>query len=594
MSNLEVAPLPTPTLKTRIPNLALQNTAQAQGLHPLLARIIAARPQPSNNDWQLMLAPKLACLDNPLRMQDMAKASARLADAIINREVIGLETDHDCDGQTSHAVLFYNLVHKFKHPEALLKSYIGHRLIEGYGLSQKVADRILQDQPRASLVITADNGSADEARISQLAAVGIDVIVTDHHQLPIAGPPHSAYACLNPTRADCNYGDPYIAGCMVAWLLMAATRLELIQRGYLAADCAKLTDSLDFVAVGTVADCVSMARSHNNRAIVTYGLKLINSGTKACWRAIQPLVKGALTAEDLGFKVGPLLNSDGRLASAFGSVSFLLAADDPAAREWITYLQEQNQQRKTIQQQVTTNGMQIAAQQVLAGRISLCVYLADGHAGVHGISASRIKDSFGRPTVFLAPKQGENDLLTGSIRGIEHFHVGDAIASIIKHHPDLLVAGGGHAGAGGVTLYKTNLDLFAEQFELAAQLQLQPAQIGPVIWTDGVLEQQWFNPDILDTLAQLEPYGREFEAPVFELQGVLNNIRAIGDGTHARIEIAVAQKTYSGVWFNFRRSSIEPMPVTNGDQITCAFMLKANDFSGVRRCELQVVWMSAL
>lgn len=577
--------LPEPKIQARQTDPEVLQQAQAQGLDPLLARIIAARPKPAELNLAQMLETKLSCLDHPLLMQDMQKASERLADAIINKEVIGLETDHDCDGQTSHAVLFYCLVHKFKHPQELLRSYIGHRLTEGYGLSAKVAQRILQDQPRASLVITADNGSTDEERITLLKRAQIDVIVTDHHQLPLAGPPASAYACLNPTRTDCSYPDPYIAGCMVAWLLMAATRLELIKRQYID-DSVKITDSLDYVAVGTVADCVSMARSYNNRAIVNAGLKLINAGIKPCWRAVKPLCNGEVSAEDLGFKIGPLLNSDGRLATAFGSVSYLLAEDDISAQQWVTYLQEQNQIRKGIQNTITQQGITIAAEQTQLGRFSLCIFLADGHSGVHGISASRIRESFGRPTVFLAPKQGEEDIITGSIRGIEAFHVGNALQWIMRQNPGLLLAGGGHAGAGGVTLQRAKYAEFAEQFELAAQQQLTEQALGPVILTDGPLPVDLLNLNTLDVLAKLEPFGREFEAPVFELTGTLANIRTIGDGSHARLEISLENRRISGVWFNFRTQA------QVGDQVRCAFTLKENDFGGMRRCEIQVVWLT--
>lgn len=577
--------IPEPKIQARQRDLEVLQQAQAQGLHPLLARILAARPKPGVLNLTQMLDTKLSCLDHPLAMQDMQKASVRLADAIINREIIGLETDHDCDGQTSHAVLFYNLVHKFKHPTELIRSYIGHRLTEGYGLSAKVAQRILEDTPRPTLLVTADNGSSDEPRIALLKAVNIDVIVTDHHQLPLAGPPVSAFACLNPTREDCAYPDPYIAGCMVAWLLMAATRLELIRRQYISDDI-KITDSLDFVAVGTVADCVSMARSYNNRAIVNCGLKLINAGIKPCWRAVKPLCNGTVTAEDLGFKIGPLLNSDGRLATAFGSVSYLLAEDDISAQQWVTYLQEQNAIRKGIQNNITQQGLVIADQQTQLGRFSLCIFLAAGHAGVHGISASRIKESFGRPTVFLTVKQDEESTLTGSIRGIEGFHVGNALQWIMQQKPGLLLAGGGHAGAGGVTLVRDNYAEFAEQFELAAQRQLQGIALGPVIWTDGELEAELLNLQTLDVLRQLEPFGREFEAPIFEIQGRLENLRTIGDGTHARIEISLQNKRISGVWFNFRSTA------QVGDQVRCAFTLRANDFGGTRRCEIQVAWLA--
>lgn len=583
---MDTISLPIPKIKARKIDLELENQAQQQGLHPLLARIIAARPKPNNYDIQQQLDPKLSNLDHPLAMRDMEKASIRLATAIINKEVIGIETDHDCDGQTSHAVLHDALLNKFKVAPNLIKSYIGHRLTEGYGLSDKVAQRILDDQPRPSLIITADNGSADEARIARLKAVGIDVIVTDHHQLPLAGPPVSAYACVNPTRSDCDYPDPYIAGCMVAWLLMVATRIELIKRNYLQPDAPKLTDSLDFVAVGTVADCVSMARSYNNRAIVTYGLKLINAGRRSCWRAIKTLTKGVISVEDLGFKVGPLLNSDGRLASAFGSVSFLLATDDTDARQWVSYLQEQNQVRKGIQNSITQQGIKIAVEQTQLGRFSLCIFLAEGHSGVHGISASRIKESFGRPTVFLAPKQGEEGILTGSIRSIEGFHVGNALEWIMQQDPTALIAGGGHSGAGGVTLRSDNYEKFTQLFEAAAQQQLTTEALGPVVWTDGELTTADFNISTLDMLAQLEPFGREFEAPVFEISAVLENLRIIGDGSHARLELRIGQQLINGVWFNFQSTAAV------GDTVRCAFSLKSNDFGGVRRCEIQVLWLS--
>lgn len=585
MDNIE---LPIPKIKARITDANSEQTALSQGLHPLLARIIAARPKPNNFDYKQMLDPKLGSLNHPLQMQDMEKASKRLASAIINKEVIGIETDHDCDGQTSHAVLYHNLLHKFKHPVTLLRSYIGHRLTEGYGLSSKVAQRILDDQPRPTLVITADNGSADEPRIALLKAANIDVIVTDHHQLPITGIPASAYACLNPTRSDCNYGDPYVAGCMVAWLLMVATRIELIKCGYLPEDSPKLTDTLDFVAVGTIADCVSMARSYNNRAIVTFGLKLIQAGSRPCWRAIKPLINGIVTAEDLGFKVGPLLNSDGRLASAFGSVSFLLAMDDSEARQWVTYLQSQNQIRKEIQNDITKQGLKIAAEQTLAGKFSLCIFLVEGHSGVHGISASRIKENFGRPTVFLAPKQGETNILTGSIRSIEGFHVGNALQWIMQQKPALLIAGGGHSGAGGVTLQQDNYLEFASLFEQAAQQQLLAAALGPVIWTDGVLQAQDFNLELLNLLQQLEPFGREFEAPIFEVTAKLESLRTIGDGTHARIELQLEQQRISGVWFNYRHTA------QVGEMVRCAFNVRRNDFGGTSRCEIQVAWLESL
>ena len=585
------AKLPKAKLVPRVVNIAEEKHCLDRQVHPLLARIIASRPKPANLPADAMLLPKLSMLDAPHNMQDMEKAASRLAKAIIAKEYIGIETDHDCDGQTSHAVLFYNLTTHFKHPANKIYSYIGHRLHEGYGLTDPVVDRILQDSPTASLVITADNGSSDEPRIKRLAAAGIDVIVTDHHEIPVEGIPASAYACLNPARDDCNYQDKYIAGCMVAWLLMVVTREKLISAGYLTSTAPKLTDSLDFVAVGTVADCVSMAQSSNNRAVVAYGLKHIAAGTRPCWRVMRSLCSNQITAEDLAFRVAPLLNSDGRLATAFGSVSLLLSDNDLTAKEWVLQLQELNKQRKSIQKNITLQGIDQALAQVEQGQKSLSIFLTESHTGVHGISASHIKEYFGRPTAFFAPKVNQTEILAGSIRGIENFHVRDALQFIANANPQLFLTFGGHRGAGGVTVRQENFAEFAKLFAKAAEQQLGTRDLGPVILTDGELPLEWISLDILQELSKLEPYGREFEVPIFQAKARLLNLKVIGDGTHARVTLEIKGTSLQGVWFGMRQAVTEPIAFKIGDTVQIAYSLKLNEFNGAKKCELQIVTM---
>lgn len=594
MTVLDVPLIPKPMLKVRKVNPVLEQQALDAGLHPLVARIVAGRPIQATLSTLDVLSPKLKHLISPYGLKDIHLAAQRVAKAIIEGECIGIETDHDCDGQTSHAVLYHNLIVRFGHPIDKIRSYIGHRLIEGYGLSDSVATRILADDPRPTLLITADNGSTDEPRIARLKAAGIDVIVTDHHEIPVEGIPKSAYACLNPTRADCQYDDPYIAGCMVAWLLMAATRQQLIDQKYLPSNTPTLTDSLDFVAVGTIADCVSIARSVNNRAVVSYGLQLIEKGVRPCWRAVKNQLKPGvkLNSEDLGFKIGPLLNSDGRLATAFGSVSFLLAKTDEEAQEWILSLQAQNEERKKIQKDIVQQGIKKALQQITTDRFALCLYLPEGHAGVHGIAASRLKDLFGRPTVFLAPKAqavGTEKIITGSVRGIEGFHVRDALQAVSDRYPGLLIAFGGHAGAGGLTLKLENFEIFDLAFEAATRLQLLPEAIGPVIWTDGALSVNDLNFEMLAHLGILEPFGREFEPPVFQIKGILKELRPVGDGTHAKIVLDVEGVRVSGIWFGLRQNEYMPLPVLPGETIQVAFILKENVFLGKKSLDIQVL-----
>ncbi len=580
--------LPKPTIRAKRFDPKRQKEALSLGFDPILARVLASRQFPPDFPMISSLIPKLKDLFSPFKMQDMDKAADRVVAAIIKGEEIGIETDHDCDGQTAHSVLYHNLIHVFGHPAEKVHSYIGHRLTEGYGLSQSVAKRIIEADPQVSLVITADNGSSDEAQIALLKQQTIDVIVTDHHQIPKEGIPKSAFACLNPTRSDCSYADPYIAGCMVAWLLMAATRHKLIQANVLPKTTPTLTDTLDFVAVGTVADCVSIARSLNNRIVVSHGLRLLNEGNRSCWRAIKTRVEKSLSSEDLGFRVGPLLNSDGRLADAFGSVNFLLSESDDEAMAHLLALEEHNQNRKKIQKGIVQEGLVQAQRQFEKGQFGLCVYLETGHTGVHGIAASRLKELYGRPTVFLAPKVGLEDLVSGSVRGIDGFDVRKALQVIADQSPELFVAFGGHHGAGGVTLAKKDIIHFSNAFDKAVRLQLQPSDLGAVVFTEGELNLEQINFTFLDNLARLEPFGREFEYPIFETVATIRNIRFIGDGTHARIQLAAQNHRMSAIWFGCRQSVEGSLAVAEGDQVKVAFTPKINYFRGKKQIDLHI------
>ncbi len=587
--------IPSPKIKTRAYDAKIEEEGISLGLHPVIARIVAGRPLSTEFPLLQALSPRLSQLTNPFSLLDMQKAAERVSKAIIEGEIIGLETDHDCDGQTSHAVLYHNLVERFHHPKEKIRSYIGHRLTEGYGLSDAVAERILNDSPKVTLLITADNGSTDEPRIARLKTKEIDVVVTDHHQIPLEGCPQSAYACLNPARSECQYGDPYIAGCMVAWLLMAAVRQKLMELHYLPNKEPTLTDSLDFVAVGTVADCVSIARSANNRAVVSYGLKLIDAGTRPCWRALKTVLKGPCRSEDLGFKIGPLLNSDGRLANAFGSVSFLLAETDAEAGEWLKSLESQNQERKSIQKQIVEQAIIIAKQQMFKQQFVLSIFLADGHPGVQGIAASRIKDLFGRPTVIFAIKPGAPDIITGSMRGIENFHVRDALQTVSEADPKLLIAFGGHKGAAGLTLALNNFERFCILLEEACEQQLQiQLPLHPVIWTDGPLSSSELHLDFLNQLEVLEPFGREFEPPVFELNGILRELRPVGDGLHVRVNLELEGRYFSGIWFGARSSVQQSFQVAVGERVHVAFSLRENLYRGNRSLDIQIISMRGL
>lgn len=588
--------LPTPMIKAREYDKKLFQQLRQLGYDPVFARVVAGRPLSQQATIEASIQPGLRLLDNPNQLMDGVKAANRIADAIVAGQIIAIETDHDCDGQTSHAVIWCALTEYFGHPVSLIQSYIGHRLEEGYGLSAPLAARILSAPTRPHLVITADNGSSDEPRIQQLKAAGIEVIVTDHHALPLEGPPHSAFAVVNPTRVDCHYPDKAIAGCMVAWNLMILVRQRLIALQWPRLKPAHLDGLLDFVAVGTVADCVSLASSANNRAVVRYGLAQIQMWKRACWQALREVVTLPITSEGLGFQVAPLLNSDGRLSDALGAVSFLLTETLDEAKNWLSQLIVQNQTRKGIQQTITKEGLAKASAQVEQGKWSLSIALEEGHPGVHGIAASRIKDAFGRPTILFSPKWHAPELLSGSARSIDSLHIRNALQRVVDQEPGLLISFGGHKGAAGLTIKRENFDRFSHLFEEAAQAMLVSQDIGPCLWTDGPLDLNccdlsWYQ----RLLASLEPFGREFEPPVFEVSPCeCTLIQGIGDGTHAKVQFKVPAlaKTIYAVWFQCRLDPAAPFPLAVGDVVKVAFRLVVDKYQGNEQLKWQVAGIS--
>ena len=527
---------PIPTVRCRKIDEATRIAALERGWSEVAARVIAARLDGGTHALDT-LKPDLAQLDRPDGLPDIDKAADRLARAVIDGEVIGLETDHDVDGCTSHAVLL-SALETFGVARTRIRSYIGHRLHDGYGLSAPLATRILVDEPRPSVIVTADNGSSDEPRIGQLAKAGIDVIVTDHHDLPEAGPPTSAYACVTPRRADNAYPDTTIAGCMVAWLLACKLRHALIRLGHEQGTQKSLGCLLDFVALGTVADCVDLGHSRNNRVVVQTGLKLIAKQRRACWQVAyeRGWVSQPLSGASLGFGIGPRINARGRLSDALAGVSWLLADTREQACRYADVLDEENQARKTIERDLSEIAFVSAAKQVEDGRRAIVVWLEGGHSGVQGIVASRITEAFGRATVCLSPKHGNPELAVGSARGVAGVHIRQAFQACADAVPGLFHKFGGHPAAGGLTLDKAQVPAFAEHFEAAVTDQLGTDTMPePVVHTDGALAASAIDWPLIAELAELEPFGQGFDQPLFELTLQVQSAKPMGDGSHWRM-----------------------------------------------------------
>lgn len=580
-------------LHRRSVDKAIYQQALTEGVHPLLAKILAGRLNQSSPSISALIEPGLKQLAAPDSLADLEPAVERLKKALALGETIGLLTDYDVDGITSHVVIYRTLTELLGVPPDRIQSLIGHRIEDGYGVSDSLADRILTADQLPTVIITADCGSSDEARIARLKAAGIDVLVTDHHTLPKSGPPASAYAVVNPTRSDCNYPDKTLAGCGVAWLLMSALRNRLVADGLLDEQTPKLSFLLPFVALGTVADCVSLGDSAINRALVRAGLQLMNSSNEACWQAFRQLMGNrfeVFTASTLGFQLGPRINASSRMADPYDALNYLLAKQPLVAAQHLELLDTDNQQRRTVEAEMVKAALQSAEEQVAAGMQSLMAYLEEGHSGVQGIVASRLVEKYGRPAVVLTPT---NDLrhLVASARSVPGISIHAALQRLDELNPGLLVKFGGHQAAAGLTLWRERLVDFQQAFERAVLYQLGDRRLNPYLLTDGELEPSLIRLETLSLLNKLEPYGREFEAPVFDGLFVVVNLRAVGaDPIHLQLELNLPNDTniIKAIWFRALPFAGAVMPFEVGDQVRLAYRLEENVFKGKSSLQLIV------
>ncbi|MFK8014620.1 MAG: single-stranded-DNA-specific exonuclease RecJ [Gammaproteobacteria bacterium] len=552
------------------------------GLPATAAAVIARRVSGLSSDMGAWLQPSLRNLPDPATLPDVHVAVERLCRALQNTEVIGLCTDYDVDGITAHTLLREALVKHFGHPVEAVCAYIGHRLTDGYGLSDNVCARILADTPRPAVVITADCGTSDGPRIQRLAAAGIDVIVTDHHGVPVDGVPADALATVNPSRPDADFPDPAIAGCTVAWLLMSQLRRALIDTGTLPATAPKLADSLDLVALGTVADAVSLF-SPTNRAVVTAGLAVMNQRRRVCWQALAALLERGnkpFQVDDLGFQIGPRINARGRVADPTAALNFLTATQLKQASLHLSVLDQDNQSRRDIEQGMVRIAQRKAREALHADDQVVCVFDDSFHPGVQGIVASRLLERFGRVTAVLSPAR-EPNMATGSLRSIDGVDIGEGLRKLDEQNPGLLHRFGGHPKAAGVTLARERVDEFTAALAQAVRRQLGSTRVTPLRWHDGELSASQLDISTVQALDALIPYGRGFEPAGFYGEFVVARSRLVGaDPVHLSLDIEHDSGACRGIWFRAIKQAGDPPPLQNGDRMACVYRLSRDDYRG--------------
>jgi single-stranded-DNA-specific exonuclease len=557
-----------------IPPRAVWALEQA-GVHPLLARLFAARGVQSKDE----LDDGLNRLLPPSGMLGTAAAASLLADAIAQNKRLCIVADYDCDGATACAVAMRGL----RLLGAKQVSYIvPDRVVDGYGLTSPIAQRVKDSG--AEVLITVDNGIASMDGVATAKALGLQVLVTDHH-LPAATLPN-ADVIVNPNQPGCAFESKSIAGVGVMFYVLLALRSELRQRGVFTVDNQpKLDALLPLVALGTVADVVKL--DANNRRLVAQGLKRVRAlvlpaGIASLFVAAGRVAKVATTF-DFGFALGPRINAAGRLSDMTLGIECLLTDDTGRADELAKMLDGINRERREIEGDMRDQAMQIAESLFDEGDEpppAICVFDPDFHEGVVGIVASRIKDKLHRPSFVFAASAapGKEHELKGSGRSIPGFHLRDALDLVAKRYPDVLLRFGGHAMAAGCTIAEEHFDDFEQGLNEVAQEWLDAATLTRRIDTDGPLAPEYRRIDLVDTLHH-EVWGQGFAPPTFSEEVEVVSQRLVGE-KHLALKLKHQGSPVDGIWFG----RTEPLPA----RVKLAFRLDADEWNGVRRVRFLV------
>ena len=538
-----------------------------QGVHPLLARLYAARGVQDRSQIDYSLKALLP----PDSMRGLADAAVMLADAIEADARLLIVADYDCDGATACAIG----IRALRAMGANVSYLVPNRFEYGYGLTPEIVDLAAHAEP--DMLITVDNGIASVEGVARANELGMSVLVTDHHlpgdQLPAAD------VIVNPNQPGCAFPSKAIAGCGVMFYVMLALRAELRNRSaFDGREAPNLGNLLDLVALGTVADVVKL--DHNNRILVTQGMQRIRAGNMVPGLRALFAAAGREPSQaqsfDLGFALGPRLNAAGRLSDMSLGIECLITDDFARALGLAQQLDAINRERREIEQ-----GMQEDAEAQLAGidigeSKSLSLFHPDWHQGVIGIVASRIKERAHRPTIAFA--RGHEGEIKGSGRSIPGLHLRDALDLVSKREPGLIIRFGGHAMAAGLTLLEHDLDRFRAAFERAVADMVEPSALTRTIETDGALEASLMNLNAA-TLIEAETWGQGFPPPVFSDRFEVRNQRLLKE-KHLKLALVKDGASFDAIWFN--RS--EPLPA----RVTAAYRLDINEYQGVRRIQLMV------
>ena len=552
------------------------------------ARMLVVRGIQTAEEARAFVRPSLDKLHDPFLMKDMDKDVERLHQAITQGEKILIYGDYDVDGTTAVA-LMYRFLDKVIQEQGtksqdIIDYYIPDRYTEGYGVSQQGIDYAAAQG--CGLIITLDCGIKAVEKIAYAASKGIDVIVCDHHtpgdELPVA------VAVLNMKRHDCPYPYKDLSGCGVGFkLAQAYTKRYLIEaKGNEAIRLSgeRLLPLLQLLAMSIASDIVPI--TGENRILAHFGIKQINQAPFAGISAIIDVAgieAKKLTINELVYKLGPRINACGRMKSGRAAVELLLTNDATFARQQAEEVNQHNEERRDCDTETTKEALQqLQDDPTFAQRRSTVVYAPHWHKGVVGIVASRLTETYYRPTIVLTA--GEDGIISGSARSVGGFDIYAAIDSCL----DLLTNFGGHKFAAGLSMHINNLPAFCERFEQYVATHIREDQLQPTLLVEAELELADITPAFYNVIRYLEPFGPGNPRPLFATRNLINHrdTRAVGkEGEHLRLD--VTDRAYAITGIAFKRGDMAKH-IQNGNPVDICYELDENTFNNRTTIQMMV------
>ncbi len=548
-------------LKEQNTALALE-MAEALKIRPIIAQILINRGIDTISAGRAFFSSDLADTPDPFLMSGMDEAVSRVQEALANKEKIVVYGDYDADGQTATALLVSSLRELAPNPDTITY-YLPDRFEEGYGLNQEALATLSKT---ASLLITVDCGISSQAEIEYAQGLGLDIIITDHHEPGRMLPP--AVAILNPKQEKCNYPFKHLAGVGVALKLVQGLKVP------------NWEDHLDLVALGTVADIVPLEQE--NRILVSYGLKSMAMTSKPGLKALLEVadVVGPKSS-DLGFRLGPRLNAGGRLGEAARGVRLLLTHDLGEAMDLAAELSQENARRQDLEAEVLEAAMEMVETYNLYDRSALVVWGEGWHQGVVGIVASRLVERYYLPTVVLSVADGQATASARSIPGLDLYQTLGSCSRLLSKF-------GGHAMAAGLRLPAENLRAFQTLFEELCAAKLSPEDYVPKLHIDGTTKLEDVSEQLIEELRQLEPHGYGNPGPLLQAEVTVLNTRRVG-AQNNHLKMTVQDETageVSAIAFSLghRQEQIE----RHAESLAVAFVPELNEWRNEKTVQLNI------